>query len=117
MNKAELIEQVSPRLGGKQAATVAVEVLLDAILREVAAGGSVGITGFGTFERVERAPRTGRNPRTGEAVPIAGVQAPRFRPGAYFKDVVTDPGSLPTTGLAGARVSAASRPQATERGA
>lgn len=108
MNKADLIDQVSSRLGGKQAATVAVEVLVDAILREVANGGSVGITGFGTFERVERAPRTGRNPRTGEAVPIDGTHAPRFRPGAYFKDIVTEPESLPDDGLAGARVSAAS---------
>lgn len=104
MNKADLIDALAPRLGGRAAATLAVEAFADAVMRQVAAGGSVGISGFGTFERVERAPRTGRNPRTGEAVPIKATISPRFRPGAYFKDVVTDPAKLPKDGLAGARV-------------
>lgn len=105
MNKAELIEQVSEELGGKVEATAALEIFLDTIIREVSRGGAVGITGFGTFEGVERAPRTGRNPRTGEAVPIAGTRTPRFRPGTYFKSVVCDPQILPDDRLAGARVS------------
>ncbi len=104
MNKADLIERISRELGGRQEATVAIEVIVDAILREVASGGSVGITGFGTFERIDRAPRTGRNPRTGAAVPIDATSAPRFRPGTYFKRVVTDPSVLPAQGLAGVRV-------------
>lgn len=104
MNKVELIEALAPRLGGRQLAAMAVEALVDAVLREVAAGGSVGITGFGTFEKVDRAPRTGRNPHTGEPVPIAATSSPRFRPGAYFKEVVADPERLPTEGLAGVRV-------------
>lgn len=103
MNKTELIEALSERLGSRAMATRAVESLVDVVLREVAEGGSVGITGFGTFERVERAPRTGRNPRTGEAVPIRSTSTPRFRPGNYFKDVVRDPSSLPAEGLAGVR--------------
>lgn len=104
MNKSELIEALAPRLGGRTQAAAAVEAMVDVVLREVAAGGTVGITGFGTFEKVDRAPRTGRNPRTGEPVPIAGTASPRFRPGAYFKDVVADPSALPAQGLAGARV-------------
>lgn len=104
MNKADLIEALAPRLGGRTQAATAVEALVDVVLREVAGGGSVVITGFGTFEKVDRAPRTGRNPRTGEAVPIAGTRTPRFRPGTYFKDAVADPSTLPTDGLAGARV-------------
>ncbi|MGC1207685.1 MAG: HU family DNA-binding protein [Ornithinimicrobium sp.] len=104
MNKADLIEKIAPELGGRQEATTAIEVVVDAILREVAAGGTVGITGFGTFERIDRAPRTGRNPRTGAAVPIEATSAPRFRPGTYFKRVVTDPSILPVQGLAGVRV-------------
>lgn len=104
MNKSELIEALAPRLGGRQQAAAAVEAVVDVVLRQVAEGSTVGITGFGTFEKVERAPRTGRNPRTGEAVPIAGTSSPRFRPGAYFKDVVSDPSALPADGLAGARV-------------
>lgn len=104
MNKADLIEALTPALGGRAEASLAVETIVDVVLREVAGGGSVGITGFGTFEGVRRAPRTGRNPRTGEAVPIPGTTAPRFRPGAYFKDVVADPSRLPAEGLAGVRV-------------
>lgn len=103
MNKAELIERLSHRLGGRREATQAVEGLVDVIIREVTGGGTVSITGFGTFEAAERAPRTGRNPRTGEQVPIPGTHAPRFRPGTYFKDVVSDPELLPAEGLAGGR--------------
>lgn len=104
MNKADLIEVLAPRLGGRAQAATAVEALVDVVLREVAAGGSVTITGFGVFERIDRAARTGRNPRTGEAVPIAATSTPRFRPATYFKDVVSDPSGLPTDGLAGVRV-------------
>ena len=70
MNKTDLVDRLAPHVGGRQAAGVAIEALVDVIIREVAAGETVGITGFGTFERVERAPRTGRNPRTGQRVPI-----------------------------------------------
>jgi len=103
VNKAELIDRLSTRLGSRREATLAVEALVDVVIREVAAGGNVGITGFGTFERAERAPRTGRNPRTGQSVPIAGTKSPRFRPGTYFRAVVADPGDLPREGLAGGR--------------
>ncbi|MGB5953686.1 MAG: HU family DNA-binding protein [Ornithinimicrobium sp.] len=103
MNKADLIEQIAPSVGGRSSATNAIEVIVDAILREVANGGSVGITGFGTFERIDRAPRTGRNPRTGAPVPIEATSAPRFRPGTYFKNVVNDPSELPSDSLAGVR--------------
>lgn len=113
MNKSELIEALAPRLGGRTQAATAVEAMVDLILREVAAGRTVGVTGFGTFEKVDRAPRTGRNPRTGEPVPIAGTSTPRFRPGAYFKDVVADPSALPAQGLAGARVGSDGRLERT----
>lgn len=104
MNKNDLIDALAPRLGGRAAAALAVESFVDVVLRQVADGGTVGITGFGTFEPVERAPRTGRNPHTGQAVPIPATRTPRFRPGTYFKAVVADPGELPDEGLAGARV-------------
>ena len=97
MNKNDLVEALAPRLGGRAAAALAVGALVDVVLREVAAGGQVGITGFGTFEAVERAPRTGRNPHTGQAVPIAATRRPRFRPGSYFIAVVADPDQLPAT--------------------
>ena len=69
--------------------------VLDAIIREVAKGGKVAITGFGTFQKVARAARTGRNPRTGDAVRIKKTTVPRFRPGTSFKGYVADPRSLP----------------------
>ena len=115
MNKADLINHLSMQLGGRRAATVAVEAMVDVVIREVAAGGNVGITGFGTFERAERAPRTGRNPRTGDLVPIAGTTSPRFRPGTHFKAMVAEPDLLPAEGMAGGRAPAgsASRPAKT----
>jgi DNA-binding protein HU-beta len=107
VNKNDLIDALAPRLGGRAAAALAVESFVDVVLRQVAAGGSVGVTGFGTFEPVERAPRTGRNPHTGQAVPIPATRTPRFRPGTYFRSVVADPAELPAAGLAGARVGSA----------
>ncbi len=70
MNKAELIGALESKLGSKKAASDALEAVLDVIIREVAKGGKVGITGFGTFQKVARGARTGRNPRTGETVKI-----------------------------------------------
>lgn len=103
MNKAELIESLETRLGGKKAASDALEAVLDVIIREVAKGGKVSITGFGTFEKVARAARTGRNPRTGDVVPIRKTSVPKFKPGTGFKNVVAKPSSLPKTGNASAR--------------
>ena len=106
MNKGELIEALESRLGGKKAASAAVEGLLDVIIREVAKGKKVGITGFGTFERVARAARIGRNPRTGASVKIKKTAVPKFKAGTKFRTVVADPKQLPKTALAGARASA-----------
>jgi len=113
MNKTDLVDRLAPHVGGRLAAGVAIEALVDVIIREVAAGETVGITGFGTFERVERAPRTGRNPRTGQRVPIDSTKTPRFRPGTYFRSVVTAPADLPADGLAGGR--AGSSPRGTSQ--
>lgn len=109
MNKADLLDALEGRLGSRKAAADAVEAVVDIIIREVAAGGKVGITGFGTFERAERAPRTGRNPRTGETVRIEQTTVPKFRPGTQFREVVADPSLLPAEGLAGARAAVATQ--------
>jgi|SRR5579875_2689460 len=105
MNKAELIESLETRLGSKKAASEALEAVVDAIIREVAKGNKVGITGFGTFEKISRAARTGRNPRTGTTVKIKKTSVPKFKPGTAFKNVVANPRSLPKTGNAGGRAS------------
>ena len=106
MNKGQLIEALESRLGGKKAASAAVEGLLDVIIREVAKGKKVGITGFGTFERAARAARIGRNPRTGASVKIKKTAVPKFKAGTKFRAVVADPKQLPKTSAAGARASA-----------
>ena len=90
MNRAELIDQIRDRLGvDKRAAENAVDVVFDTIQRAVAAGEKVALTGFGVFEKVDRAARTGRNPRTGAAVKIKKTSVPKFRPGTQFKGVVS----------------------------
>ncbi|PKZ41979.1 HU family DNA-binding protein [Kytococcus schroeteri] len=103
MNKADLATILEPVVGSHHAASRAVDTLVDAMIREVAAGGTVTLTGFGTFERVVRAPRTGRNPRTGDVVRIEATAGPRFRPSPTFRKFVADPDSLPAAGLAGGR--------------
>ena len=106
MNKAELVKALEERLGSRKAAQEALEVVLDTIVREVAKGGRVAITGFGTFEKAARAARTGRNPRTGEVVKIKKTTVPRFKAGTSFKTYVADPKSLPKAAPAAARAAA-----------
>jgi DNA-binding protein HU-beta len=90
VNRAELIDQIRDRLGvDKKAAENAVDVVFDTIQRAVAAGEKVALTGFGVFEKVDRAARTGRNPRTGASVKIKKTSVPKFRPGTQFKGVVS----------------------------
>ncbi len=117
MNKAELVKELERRLGSRRAAIEAVDAVLDVVIREVARGGRVAITGFGTFEKVDRAARTGRNPRTGEAVRIESTAVPRFKAGTAFKEVVADPSKLPTAARAGGRAPAAPRSAATRTAA
>ena len=106
MNKGQLIDALESRLGGKKAAAEAVEGFLDVIIRTVAKGEKVGITGFGTFEKALRAARIGRNPRTGASVKIKKTAVPKFKAGTKFRVVVADPKKLPKTAAAGARASA-----------
>lgn len=107
MNKSELLKALEAKLGSRKAASDALEAVVDTIIREVAKGGSVGITGFGTFEKVNRAARTGRNPRTGETVRIRKTSVPKFRAGTQFKEYVAAPSKLPKSGTVGQRASAA----------
>lgn len=106
MNKGDLVKELEKRLGSRKVATEALESVLDIIIREVTKGGKVSITGFGTFDRVERAARTGRNPRTGTSVRIPKSKAPRFRAGAAFKTYVKSPRQLPKSTPAAARAAA-----------
>ena len=96
MNKTDLINQLAERLDGdKKAAQTAVEGFIDLVQREVQRGRNVSISGFGVFEKRARAARTARNPRTGEAVKVKKTTVPAFRPGKYFKDVISGAVKLP----------------------
>lgn len=89
MNKAELVDALTTRLGDKKAATQALDAVLEEIQRAVSKGDKVSIAGFGVFEKRVRGARTARNPRTGEAVKVKKTSVPAFRAGQGFKDVVT----------------------------
>ena len=105
MNKTELIDTLSGRLGDRKSATAALEAVLAEIQNTVAKGDKVSITGFGVFEKRVRAARTARNPRTGEAVKVKKTSVPAFRPGATFKEQVAA-GKAPKAAAAPARKTA-----------
>ena len=95
MNKRDLIDAISGRLGDKKTATEAVNAVLDTITVTVAKGDKVAITGFGVFEKAVRPARTARNPATGAPIKVAKSSVPKFRPGADFKAVVNGDKKLP----------------------
>ena len=89
MNKSELITLVAEKTGlTKKQASDALDATLEEIQDAVTAGDKVSFIGFGTFERRDRAARTGRNPQTNEIVNIPASSVPAFRPGKAFKDRV-----------------------------
>jgi DNA-binding protein HU-beta len=90
VNKSELVGRVSESIdGGRSAANRAVEAVIETIQEAVSRGEKVAISGFGVFERVERAARVGRNPATGAPVQVKASAVPKFRPGAEFKGIVS----------------------------
>lgn len=89
MNKSELIDQATSSTGlSKSEVSKVLDGVLTTISDAVTSGDKVAISGFGTFERRERAARTGRNPQTGEELQVAASKAPAFKPAKAFKDAV-----------------------------
>ena len=89
MNKTELIERIASDADiSKAEAGRALESVTEAIKRTLKKGGKVQLMGFGTFETAKRAARTGRNPRTGEAIKIKAAKVPKFVPGKTLKDAL-----------------------------
>jgi DNA-binding protein HU-beta len=109
VNKAELIEAMSGRLGDRKSATAALDAVLSEIQNAVTKGDKVSITGFGVFEKRVRAARTARNPRTGESVKVKKTSVPAFRPGAGFKELVAA-GKLPKATPAAKKAAAVAAP-------
>jgi len=74
----------------KKAATEVVGSVIDIIKDGILTEGVVDITGFVKFTKVHREARTGKNPRTGEAIQIAASKVPAFKAGKALKDVVNN---------------------------
>lgn len=86
LNKGELITKIAERHElSKAKANRIVNDIFSTISDEVANGGSVCITNFGTFTSTERKARTVRNPQTGEKMDVEARTAPVFRAGVGFK--------------------------------
>lgn len=92
MNQSELIEKVAQTADLTHAAAgQAVKATLQAIVDAVSAGEAVRVSGFGSFTVTKRAARHGRNPRTGESIPIAARNSLRFHAGKTVKDALNPP--------------------------
>jgi DNA-binding protein HU-beta len=117
VNKAQLVEALSTRLGEDKKHTAAtVDALLDTVYRTVQKGEKVALTGFGVFEKRDRAARTARNPATGEKVRVKKTSVPAFRAGQEFKNVVNGSKKLPKVAPAKAASNGAA-PKATAKAA
>ena len=89
MNKEELVRAVASEAGVPlERAGRVLDAFLAVVAGAMAAGDPVKVVGFGTFEARARAPRLGRNPRTGECVRIPARRVPAFRPGKPLCDAV-----------------------------
>ena len=91
MTKAEFITKVreNSELSKTQIDDV-LTVILNTIVDSVATGEKVTFVGFGSFEKYQRAARTGVNPSTGEPIEIAEKNVPSFKAGKMFKDTVAE---------------------------
>lgn len=92
ITRSELIERLAEQQ--QQLAVKDVELAIKAIIEQMsqslANGERVEIRGFGSFSLHYRAPRIGRNPKTGESVSLAGKYVPHFKPGKEMRDRVNN---------------------------
>ncbi len=91
MNKTELVAAMADQAGiSKKDAEKALKAFTDVVSEELKNDGKVQLVGFGTFEVSKRSAREGRNPKTGEVMPIAASKAPKFKAGKALKDLVNE---------------------------
>ena len=89
MNKTDMVTKLAEKNGmTKKDAQKALNSLIEIISDEIKDGGSVILTGFGTFSIAERKPRTGRHPQTGQPIDIPAARVPKFKAGKVLKDAV-----------------------------
>lgn len=90
MTKSELIEQLAntyTQISYKDV-EFAVKSVLDYLTNSMSTGRRIEIRGFGSFSLHYRAPRTGRNPKTGDSVNLSGKYVPHFKPGKEMRERV-----------------------------
>lgn len=90
MTKSELIERLSQKQNYLSPKDVefAVKSLIEEMAQTLAQGGRIEVRGFGSFSLHFRPPRMGRNPKTGDAVPLTGKYVPHFKPGKELRERV-----------------------------
>ena len=89
MTKADLVETVAINSDlSKRDAEVIVQTVLDSIVDSLKTGEKVELRGFGSFRLRERAPREGRNPKTGEKVFVPAKRVPYFKPGKDLRELI-----------------------------
>jgi integration host factor subunit beta len=90
MTRSDLVEELAARFGQitQRDAEFAVKAILEAMNDALARGHRIEIRGFGSFSVNYRAPRMGRNPRSGESVAIPEKQVPHFKPGKALRQAV-----------------------------
>jgi DNA-binding protein HU-beta len=115
MNKAQFIAYLAPQFGdSKKEAARAVEVVFDAIVRNISKGEDVMINDFGKFKKVDRPARKGRNPFTGETIQIKASKKVRFLPAKGLKDIISGAKKLGAAPAAPAKVAPAKAVKATK---
>ncbi|GAB1265993.1 integration host factor subunit beta [Aurantivibrio infirmus] len=92
MTKSELIEKIADRQDQLPPKDVelAVKLILDHMSQILSSGDRIEIRGFGSFSLHYRAPRIGRNPKTGDSVELDGKYVPHFKPGKEMRDRVNE---------------------------
>lgn len=87
MTKSELIERIAYKQDQLPARDVdsAVKMIIEMMSDYLAEGNRIEIRGFGSFSLHYRAPRMGRNPKTGDSVKLSGKYVPHFKPGKELR--------------------------------
>lgn len=90
LTKSELIERISARQTqlSPRDVELAVKTMIEEMANALAEGGRIEIRGFGSFSLHFRAPRVGRNPKTGASVELQGKYVPHFKPGKELRERV-----------------------------
>ena len=90
LTKSELIERIAARQTqlSPRDVELAVKTMIEEMANALADGGRIEIRGFGSFSLHFRAPRVGRNPKTGASVELHGKYVPHFKPGKELRERV-----------------------------